>query len=352
MSSERRRMVRENSMKSNPIPAFGPIGGCARCTKEPVPASPPQVRIRRLILLVLAAGIGLLVPRGGEAASSPAAVPGTVRVFVTIQPLAFFVDRIGGERVETEVLVGPGQCAETFEATPKQLARMSGARLYFSIGMPMEETLIPRLQGNFPGLQVVDTQEGIGRRDFEEDWSPGQDPGPGTAGEHDHEHEGADPHTWLDPRLAVIIARNVERGLEQADPADSSHFREDLRSLEADLAQVDADVRAILAPAAGREMLVYHPFYGYFARAYGLRQAAIEVGGFRPGSKYMAAIVDRAKAGNNRVIFVQEGVALSAAETVAREIGGRVVTLDPLSRNYLVNLREMARRVRAGLLGE
>ena len=307
----------------------------------------------------------LLSAEPGRAQPVSAAATGPVRAFVTIQPQAFFVERIGGDRVQVEVLVGPGQCAETFEATPKQLARMSGARLYFAVGMPMEETLVPRLLGNFPGLVVIDTQAGIDRRNLD-DHGPtagadgdaaSEDDHPADADGHSpsahvHPHTGADPHTWLDPALAKVIARNIARGLMQVDPADSALFRANLRSLEADLDRVDAEVRALLAPAVGREMLVYHPYYGYFARAYGLRQAAIEVGGFRPGSKYMAGIIDRARQEGIHAIFVQEGVALAAAETVAREIGGRVIVLDPLSRDYLVNLREMARRVRAGLMGE
>ena len=298
--------------------------------------------------------LAILVMTGSRAAQcATVPAPGPVRVFVTIQPQAFFVERIGGDRVQVEVLVGPGQCAETFEATPKQLARMSGARLYFAVGMPMEETLVSRLRGNFPGLVVVDTQEGITRRDLTDDWVPGPEAAEGrAAGEHTHEHTGADPHTWLDPALAKVISRNIACGMLQVDPADSALFRTNLRSLDADLDRVDAEVRALLAPAKGREMLVYHPYYGYFARAYGLRQAAIEVGGFRPGSKYLADIIDRARDNNLHAVFVQEGVALSAAQTVANEIGGRVIVLDPLSRDYLVNLREMARRVRAGLLGE
>jgi zinc transport system substrate-binding protein len=358
--------------------------------------------------------VTLVVAGSGRAQAAPTAAARSIRAFVTIQPHAYFVERIGGDRVQVEVLVGPGQCAETFEATPKQLARMAGARLYFAVGMPMEETLVPRLRGNFPGLVVVDTQEGIARRNLDADWAPGlegagaetdhgaearfagtpsgehrddansagtahAEPGEGSpgvqgaldehdhaagadghaagehdhaAGEHTHAHTGADPHTWLDPALAKVIAQDIARGLVQVDPADSALFLANLRSLEADLDRVDAEVRALLAPAKGREMLVYHPYYGYFARAYGLRQTAIEVGGSRPGSKYLAGIIDRARQNNIHAIFVQEGVALSAAQTVANEIGGRVVVLDPLSRDYLVNFREMARRVRAGLMGE
>jgi zinc transport system substrate-binding protein len=323
------------------------LPGSVGCGQR-VSASPIHAGSLGVILCLTILATGRPVP----ALAAPAAVAAPVRAFVTIQPHAFFVERIGGDRVQVEVLVGPGQCAETFEATPKQLARMAGAQLYFAVGMPMEETLVPRLLGNFPGLAVIDTQEGITLRDLGDHGTPGA--GTADADGHapgGHAHEGADPHTWLDPMLAKVTARNIERGLAQADPADSALFRANLRSLESDLDRVDAEVRALLAPARGREMLVYHPYYGYFARTYGLRQTAIEVDGARPGSKYLADIIDRAQQDSVHAVFVQEGVALDAAQTVAKEIGGRVIVLDPLSRDYLANLREMARRVRAGLLG-
>ena len=38
-----------------------------------------------------------------------------IPVFVTIDPQAYLVERIGGAHVDVSVLVGPGQCAETFE---------------------------------------------------------------------------------------------------------------------------------------------------------------------------------------------------------------------------------------------
>jgi zinc transport system substrate-binding protein len=321
------------------------------------PGARPSLLARVVLCLALATLLGAGSGQGRAVRAAPSA---PIRAFVTIQPQAFFVERIGGDRLQVEVLVGAGQCAETFEATPKQLARMSGARLYFTLGMPMEETLVPRLKGNFPGLVVIDSQEGVARRNLDGDWLVRGGAGDTLAGAAveagadagAHDHEGADPHTWLDPALAKVMARNIERGLVQVDPADSTLFHTNLRSLEGDLDRVDAEVRALLVPVRGREMLVYHPYYGYFARAYGLRQAAIEVSGFRPGSKYLAGIIDRARQEGIHAIFVQEGVGLASAETVAGEIGGRVIVLDPLSRDYLVNLVEMARRVRAGLLAE
>jgi zinc transport system substrate-binding protein len=156
---------------------------------------------------------------------------------------------------------------------------------------------------------------------------------------------------WLNPRYAKILAANVAAALERADPDHAAEFRERLAALEAELDALDAEVAETLAPVRGRTLIADHPFYGYLADAYGLRQAAIESGGFKPGSKRLARLAERARAEGVRAVFVQEGAAAASAETVAREIGARVVALDPMSRDYDANLRRMARRILDGLLG-
>lgn len=297
-----------------------------------------------------------------------------LRVAVTIEPQAFFVERIGGPEVQVQVLVGQGQCAETYEPTPKQIARLAEARVFFTIGMPMEETFVPRLRSNFPALEVVDARAGIPVRTFESDRANEADRvrrptdhehaghahadggpaehGHGGGGHAGHLHAGEDPHVWLSPRLAKVLAANVAEGLARVDPAHADDYRARALGLAADLDSLDAELAATLAPVRGRDLLVYHPFYGYLADAYGLRQVSIEIGGFKPGSKYLTQVVKRARADGGKAVFVQEGAATASAETVAREIGARVVTLDPMSRDYVNNLRTMAVRIRDGILGK
>ena len=111
-----------------------------------------------------------------------------MRVVVSIPPQAYFVQRIAGERVEVDVLVGPGQNPHTFSPTHRQMARLSEARAYFRVGVPFEQTVLARIAEGRRGLRVVDTHEGPVR----------EDPG------HAHAEGELDPHTWLSPRLATI----------------------------------------------------------------------------------------------------------------------------------------------------
>ncbi|MCZ6673189.1 MAG: zinc ABC transporter substrate-binding protein, partial [Verrucomicrobia bacterium] len=121
-------------------------------------------------------------------------------VVVSIPPQKAFVQAVAGDEVEVIVLMQPGQNPSSFTISPRQLAALSKAEIYFSIGVPMEATLLPRLQANFPGIQIVDTSAGIRKRSLE-DHVHGQGD---TIETHAHTK---DPHIWLSAGLVKVQIR-------------------------------------------------------------------------------------------------------------------------------------------------
>ena len=99
----------------------------------------------------------------------------------------------------------------------------------------------------------------------------------------------------------------------------------------------------LLAPLRDRRFLVYHPAWGEFAATYGLEQVAIERDGKEPGARSLAGLATLAGEARIRVIFVQPQSSPRSAQVLAREIGARVVTVDPLARDYAATLRTLAR---------
>ncbi|MFC1475935.1 metal ABC transporter solute-binding protein, Zn/Mn family [Candidatus Zixiibacteriota bacterium] len=290
----------------------------------------------RLVIFPLLAVLWWVPPSSGE---TPAA---KMKAFVSIMPQAYFVERVGGFAVEVEVLVAPGQSPATFEPTPKQMAALSGADIYFRIGMPFEDQLLRGIAAINEGLPVIDTRRGIKLRPMDEESTAGD--------EHGHEHHGRyDPHIWLNPGLVKIQARNIVAGLIELDPAGKTAYEKNLQEFQADLAELDSTIAEILAPLRGREVFVFHPSYGYFAEAYGLKQVAVETGGKEPGARQLADLIARAKKDSVRVVFVQPQFSQKSAQTIAEAIGGAVVPLDPLARDYLENLRRMARAIERAL---
>lgn len=263
-----------------------------------------------------------------------------VRTFVTILPQADFVRRIGKDKVAVDVLVGPGQSHHTYEPTARQMTLLSQSQIYFSIGVPCEFSLLPKIADANHKMLIVDTSEGV---KFRADAS---------CGEHDHDHDAHDPHIWLDPRLVIIQARHIRDGLKQIDPQNSQFFEQNCAEFERQLQDLNNQLTGQFVPYKGREILVFHPAYGYFTDAYGIRQLAVEQDGKEPAVKYLASLIDKAKSAQINTVFVQPQFPSASADTIASAIHGKTVPLDPMTNDYLLDMREIARRIIASFAGQ
>jgi zinc transport system substrate-binding protein len=280
--------------------------------------------------LVLAIGCG--------SRQEPPAPAGVVRVGVTIPPQKDFVQKVGGEHVRVTVLVPPGGDPHTYEPTPQQMTELAKVNVYFLIGVPFEKALQGRLQAVNPAMRMVDSGEGITLRSMTQDELNADTDEP--AG---HDEEGnRDPHTWLDPANVKIMARNMATALSSIDPQDSADFAGNLARFDTELDELDAYIRARCKDLKERQFMVYHPAFGYFAQAYGLKQVPIELGGKEPSGRTLAATIDFARRQHIEVIFVQRQFSQRAADAVAEAIGGKVVAVDPLTEDYVGNMRAMA----------
>ncbi len=295
------------------------------------------IPLLRLLILALVATAAL-----GSAPAQDAPAP--ISVFVSIPPQREFVERIGGDRVQVEVLVESGQNPHAYDPAPRQIARLARARLYFRIGVPFEDALLRRVGESMPRLRIVDTTAGIPLRPMEDHDDA-----------HDgHAHDGAegmDPHIWLSPRLVMMQALTIHDALVATDPAGAAVYRENLAGYLADLGRLHGELEVALAPVRGKTFLVYHPAFGYFADEYGLKQHAVETDGREPGAKSLAQLIDRARRENVRVVFVQKQFGSANAQVIANAIGGAVVAIDPLADDYLESMRALANAVREGLGG-
>lgn len=302
--------------------------------------------------------LGLAACRQESATSQPAG--DRISVFVSIPPQRHFVQRVGGRWVDVAVLVPPGQSHHTYEPTPKQVVSLTNARVYFCIGVPFEKNVVAKIAAAAKGLRIVDTSEGIALRQLdgectEEHEIRGSSPASGAQAvdheEHGHAHGELDPHTWMDPRLVMKQAAVICRELSVLAPAHAAEFQANLEAFQIDLDNTDARIRKALKPLQGREFFVFHPGFGYFADAYGLKQVAVETGGKQPSAKHLEDLIARARRSGIRLIFVQPQFTRQSAEAVAQAIGGAVVVMDPLAENYLQNLLDITRKIEMAFAG-
>ncbi|MEA2059083.1 MAG: zinc ABC transporter substrate-binding protein [Thermodesulfobacteriota bacterium] len=250
-------------------------------------------------------------------------------VFVSIPPQACFAQRIGRDKLNVDVLLPPGKSPATYAPTPGQMIKFSRAALYFSIGVPFEQELVPKLEKFSKHLKIVDTRQGIKMRTFAN----------GTK----------DPHIWMSPLLAAEQARTMCRAICTAQPELTPFFKKNLSSFLKDIEQVHREIKHILDPLKGDTILVFHPVLGYFCDLYGLRQVAVEKGGKVPRGKDLVSLIRQARENKTRVVFVQPQFNTRTADKIASAINGVVVSMNPLAREYISNLQSMALKIKQAL---
>lgn len=266
----------------------------------------------------------------GVLLAAPALAGERVLVAVSVPPLAYFAERIGGELIETQVLLPPGASHATYEPTARQMVALSRAALYIEVGHPdftVERRYLPGLREAAPQMKLVSLAEGVTFRKLE------------AHDDDHHEHGETDPHLWLSPRIVRALAPRIAAALKGALPGREAELEKNLAAFRSEIDTLDAELRAAFDRFHGRSFVVYHPAWGYFADDYNLSQLAVESGGKDPGAAHLVRITAALRKISCKVVFVQQGFSDRGARVVAAEIGARVETLDPLAREWSANLR-------------
>jgi zinc transport system substrate-binding protein len=258
-------------------------------------------------------------------------------VFVSISPQAWLVKRLAGESVEVQTLLSAGGNPHTFEPGARQVKKLSDATLYLTVGMPFEAALVSRASRLNPGLSVAGMDAGMAKL------------GGGTA--HDHDAPGhvcsaeGDPHIWLSPRLFCAMASNTVTALDRVFPQWHPAFVTNLACTVAEIQESDRAVRAAVRGASVKVWAAYHPSWSYFAEDYGLTLLVIEKDGKAPPARHLAEVIGRARAAGVKVVFAEPQYDSRPAQTVAKQVGARLETLDPLQEDWPALMRELAEKL-------
>jgi zinc transport system substrate-binding protein len=264
-------------------------------------------------------------------------------VFVSIPPQKYFLQQIGRQRVDVQVMVQPGASPATYEPKPRQMAAISRTHIYFAIGVPFEKIWLKKIAAANPDMQVVHTDQGIQKIPMAANYAESE--------QHREKNQPGefDPHIWLSPSLVMIQARTILNALVEIDPDHRAVYETNTKVFLSKLEALDADFKNMFAGKQGFEFLVFHPSWGYFARSYGLQQVPIEIEGKDPKPAQLKALIEHAKKKHINVIFVQPQFSSRSAELVANEIGGHVIFADPLASDWSGNLREVAQKFKVAL---
>ena len=262
-------------------------------------------------------------------------------VFVSILPQKYFVQQICKELADVQVMVPPGASPATYEPKPRQMTAISKTRIYFSIGVPFEDTWLKKIAAINPDMAVVPTDRGIKKLPMAAHHR--------REDENRPEHGSLDPHIWLSPPLVMIQARTILEALQEADAAHRLVYENNYRAFILQLSNLDAELRNAFSGRSGQQVMVFHPSWGYFAQAYGLKQVSIEVEGKEPKPAQLRELIEHARENGIKFVFVQPQFSARSAKLIAGEIGGQVVFADPMAEDWAGNLRAVARKFETAL---
>ncbi|MGA1976437.1 MAG: zinc ABC transporter substrate-binding protein [Bacteroidales bacterium] len=275
---------------------------------------------RLLIFLALCGGLSCNRNAGGPSAGI---------ITVSIAPFKYFVEEIGGNDFSVNVMVPAGSNPHVYEPYPAQVNNLRKSVAYISDGsLGFEITWLDRfysMNGSMMKLSLGDKIDLI---------NP-------SAGHKKVDSAKGDPHFWVSPVSALIIASEIKDLLCGLNPPQAKKYKKNYSVLAGKIKETDAKARLLFSDFRGRSFMIYHPDLAYFARDYNLREVPVEAEGKEPPPKRLMELIDTGRIEKMRTLFVQKEFDSKNAREIARETGGRICVIDPLSEDWLKSVNDI-----------
>lgn len=255
------------------------------------------------------------------------------RVLVTLPPYRYFVQRLIGDRVDTQVLIPPGVSVHHYEPTPREVLEANASVLWLRIGEPVEEQILSAMRSHESPIKILDMRQDL--------------PLLPSSHSHSHSHNSSldhfDPHIWLSVPLMQTQASHIAKALSELLPEHSSLINEQLDELLTELSALHEELKSLLANPESRYILVTHDAFTYFCHDYKLQQVPIEWKGKDPTVKQLSQVLKLARAEKLTRVFVIPQHSQKGAELIAEELGLQIIEIDPYREDYPDALRDIAK---------
>lgn len=255
----------------------------------------------------------------------------TIKIVTTTSDLASIAEEIGREKVRVVSLSRGTQDPHFVEPRPSMVMKTRDADLLIIVGMNLDiwiESLInasrnPRIKPGRPGH--LDASVNIEKLDV----PPGGKVCAAVMGPHVFCIIYGNPHYWVDPENAKIIASDIARRLGELYPENASFFQENLSDFHRRIDERLIKWQEKLAPFKGEKIITFHKNWPYFAQRFGLVVAdELEPKpGIPPSPGHLREIIDKMRREDIRVILQAVFYDERPARFVARETGARVVVV-------------------------
>ena len=255
-----------------------------------------------------------------------------IPVIASIFPVADMVKQVGGMYVDVTTVIPPGASPHTYEPKPSLLKKISEARVFFMIGAGLElwAGKFVRLSKN--QLHTVKLSEGISLIKLSKH----------NHGDLEHHHDDADisdsesgfanPHIWLDPKIAKLMVNKIISVLCKIDNEHMQYYEKHGLAYLDKLDELHCLINSTVENFKIRKYVCFHPAWDYFAIRYGLESVGVieATPGRNPTPRSIKKIISLIKQHDIRAVFAEPQLNPKVAEVIAREANVKVLFLDPM----------------------
>lgn len=252
-------------------------------------------------------------------ACAPAEAP--AQIAATTLPVYDFTVRLcqGTDLSVTRLVTEQVSCLHDYSLNVRQVKAAEAAELVVISGARLESFLNDMLAD----CPILDASQGIALIRSEEEHHEEEH-------EHEDHHHEEDPHIWLSPLNAQVMAENICNGLCRKYPENSEVFTANLASLQGDLQTLYDYGTEALSDLSCREIITFHDGFSYFAQCFDLTilDAVEEESGREASAQELIHLIEEAEDHRLKAIFTEKNGSVSAAGIISRETGCAVYALD------------------------
>jgi len=203
-------------------------------------------------------------------------------------------------------------CLHDYVVTPDDMKNLEGAQVFITNGAGME-SFMDKVTSQMPNLKIIDSSKGIQL----------------IKGEGD---EGYNPHIWVSISNAIIQVGNIGDQLSLLDPSNATKYKENTSAYIKKLEAEKDKMHQALDGVKNRDIVTFHEAFPYFAKEFNLNIVGVieREPGSEPSAKELAATIDKVNSLKVKALFAEPQYSTKAAETIAKETGAKVYSLDPV----------------------
>ena len=268
---------------------------------------------RKNMLFCLLASLCLLLTGCGSTNTAGGGKDGSFHIVTSFYPMYVATINItqGVDGVTVTNMTKPQTgCLHDYQLMTEDMKTLEKADAFVINGAGME-SFLDKVVEQQKNLKIIDASKGI---------------------ELLKDDDEENPHVWLSVTDAILQVKNIAEQLKAADPKHADAYEKNAAAYIKKLEALKTEMHAELDTVPNKDIVTFHEAFPYFAKEFGLNIISVveREPGTEPTPAELQATIEQVKKLPVKVLFTEPQYSPSAAETIARETGAKIYTLDPV----------------------